>query len=111
MVNGYCITHEIASVLIRNCSLKGFAQYLLLMLWRAAHERHYNVPIREIYSPAAGYTLAFAEGLLLAKSRCQRAPSITTGIPPTSDMKLPMSAFPRFTSGVGGKAAVVRDRR
>jgi hypothetical protein len=26
-------------------------------------------------------------------------------------MNLPMSAFPRFTSGVGGKAAVVCDRR
>jgi hypothetical protein len=47
----------------------------------------------------------------MAKSRRQRAPSITTGIPPTSDMKLPMSVFPRFTSGVGGKAAVVRDSR
>jgi hypothetical protein len=47
----------------------------------------------------------------MAKSSRQRAPSITTGIHPTTDMKLPMSAFPRFTSGVGGKAAVVSDRR
>ncbi|MGK0172646.1 MAG: hypothetical protein ACI9W2_004385, partial [Gammaproteobacteria bacterium] len=48
---------------------------------------------------------------LLAKSRRQRTPSITTGIPPTTDIKFSMSAFPRFTSGVGGKAAVVCDRR
>jgi hypothetical protein len=47
----------------------------------------------------------------MAKSSRQRAPSITTGIHPTTDMKLPMSAFPRFTSGVGGKAAVNRGRR
>jgi hypothetical protein len=44
--------------------------------------------------------------LVLAKSRRQRAPSITTGLHPKTDMKIPMSAFLAITSGVGGKAAV-----
>jgi hypothetical protein len=47
----------------------------------------------------------------LAKSRRQRAPSITTGLHPTTVMDLPMSVFRVITSGVGGKAVVNRDRR
>jgi hypothetical protein len=43
---------------------------------------------------------------VLAKSRRQRAPSITTGLHPKAAVDSPMSAFSLFTSGVGGKAAV-----
>jgi tetratricopeptide (TPR) repeat protein len=46
------------------------------------------------------------ERQVLAKSRRQRASSITTGLHPKADVELPMSAFPLFTTGVGGKAAV-----
>jgi hypothetical protein len=55
--------------------------------------------------------LAFAERLLLAKSRRQRVPSITTGLHPKADVDLPMSVLPLFTSGVGGKAAVAQGWR
>jgi hypothetical protein len=59
----------------------------------------------------ASYILAFAERQELAKSRRQRAPSITTGLHPKTDVELLMSAFRLITSGVGGKAAVDRDGR
>jgi hypothetical protein len=69
------------------------------------------MPIHKRGSPTSGFILAFAERLELAKSRRQRAPSFMTGLHPKADMKIPMSAFSLFTSGVGGKAAVVSDRR
>ena len=47
----------------------------------------------------------------MAKSRRQQAPSITTGLHPKTDIKLPMSAFLAITSGIGGKAVVNSDRR
>ena len=62
-------------------------------------------------APTTIAILAFSEGQLLAKSRRQQAPSITAGLHPTTDIKFPMSAFPLFTSDVGGKAAVVSDVR
>ena len=80
-----------------------------LMSWANSGKRHQNVSIRDGYSPEARRILAFAEWLELAKSRRQRAPSITTGLHPKTDIKLPMSAFPRFTSGIGSKAAVIRE--
>jgi hypothetical protein len=43
--------------------------------------------------PPASYILAFSEWLELAKSRRQQAPSFTTGIHPTTDIKFSMSVF------------------
>jgi hypothetical protein len=94
MVNGDCITQEIGSVLIRNCSLKGSAQCLLLMLWRAAHQRHHNVPIRDGDRTTNSYTLAFAERLVLARNSRQRAPSIMTGLHRKADVD-------DLTAGIG----------
>ncbi|NNE83575.1 MAG: hypothetical protein HKN28_06360 [Alphaproteobacteria bacterium] len=65
-------------------------------------------PMNNSDAPAAGALLAFAKRPLMAKSRRQWVPLITTGIPPTSDMKFLMSVYPAIMSGVGGKAAVVR---
>ena len=69
------------------------------------------MPISDSDDTTASYILAFSEGQVLAKSRRQRHSPITTGLHPKTDIKFAMSAFPRFTSGVGGKAAVNRDGR
>ncbi|MFT5181285.1 MAG: hypothetical protein ACI8S3_001166 [Alphaproteobacteria bacterium] len=74
-------------------------------------QRQSNVPICNRGGLRNGSTLAFAEGLELAKSRRQQVPSITTGLHPKPDMKLPMSALPLITSGVGVKAAVAQGWR
>jgi hypothetical protein len=68
--------------------------------------RYRIVQISDSDGPSACPILAFAECLLLAKSRRQRHPSITTGLHPKADVELPMSGFSLFTSVVGCKAAV-----
>jgi hypothetical protein len=64
---------------------------------------HRNVPIRNIYGPTGSYILAFAERQLLAKSRRQRPPPITTGIHPTTDIKFSMSVFRVLRPVLGAK--------
>ena len=81
------------------------------MQWTAPLQRHRNLPNRDNDGPAVRAILAFAEGLELAKSGRQQAPSITTGLHPKAAVDLLMSAFSLFTSVVGRKAAVDQDRR
>jgi hypothetical protein len=82
-----------------------------MIRWKAPNRRHRNVPKRNRDGLITCLILAFVERQELAKSSRQRPPPITTGLHPTTVMDLPMSVFRVITSGVGGKAAVVGDRR
>ncbi len=79
-----------------------------MIRWTAPLQRHRNGPICGSDSRAAIAILAFAEGLLLAKSSRQRTPSITTGLHPKADKPTLMSVFSLITSVIGGIADIFR---
>ena len=99
-----------------------------MMRWSAPAQRHRNVPVSDKDGPAARVILAFAECPLLAINghslECTPSGGLHSGPLGMSaiggkadekgskvDMKLPMSAFSRFTSVVGGKADIIRLRQ
>ena len=86
-ISTHADTEEICRVLSAVTAVNGSFQW------------HRNAQINNIDNLTANGILAFAERLLLAKSSRQRAPSITTGLHPKTDMRAAMSA-------IGGKADI-----